>query len=61
MRFIGRRPVKPLGLIKTPKEEFEMKQIQMLKDAAKGLVIGTALFYITPQVIEVIAHITAIK
>ena len=25
-----------------------MKQIQMLKDAAKGLVIGTALFYITP-------------
>lgn len=38
-----------------------MKQIQMLKDAAKGLVIGTALFYITPEIIEVIAHITAIK
>ena len=37
-----------------------MKQIQMLKDAAKGLVIGTALFYITPQVIEVIAHMTAV-
>ena len=61
MRFIGRRPVKPLGLIKTPKEEFEMKQIQMLKDATKGLVIGTALFYITPQVIAVIAHMTAVK
>lgn len=38
-----------------------MKQIQMLKDAAKGLVIGTALFYITPQVIQVIATLTAIK
>ena len=45
MRFIGRRPVKPLGLVKTPKEEFEM----------------TALVYITPEIIEVIAHITAIK
>lgn len=38
-----------------------MKQIQMLKDAAKGLVIGTALFYITPQVIQVIATLTSVK
>ncbi len=33
----------------------------MLKDAAKGLVIGTALFYITPQLIEVIAAVAATK
>lgn len=38
-----------------------MKQIQMLKDAAKGLVIGTALFYITPQLIQVIATVSATK
>ena len=38
-----------------------MKQIQMLKDAATGLLIGTALFYITPQVIQVIATLTTIK
>lgn len=61
MRFIGKRPVKPLGLNKTPKEEFEMKPVQMVKDAVKGLVIGTALFYITPQIIQVIATMTAVK
>lgn len=41
-----------------------MKTIQMLKDAAKGLVIGTALFYIAPQVIQVLAvmqQMTSVK
>ena len=38
-----------------------MKQIQMLKDAANGLVIGTALFYVTPHVINIIAMSVATK
>ena len=38
-----------------------MKQIQMLKDAVKGLVIGTAVFYITPPFIEMIATLTSVR
>ncbi len=38
-----------------------MKQIQMVKDAVKGLVIGTVLFYVTPSFIEIIANLTSVN
>ncbi|MGL4336326.1 MAG: hypothetical protein ACRCST_05475 [Turicibacter sp.] len=41
-----------------------MTIIQMLKDAAKGLVLGTTLFYITPEImnaLSVIQNIAATK